>query len=258
MIWDDQGAIATAIQGLTLQFVPQSSLSKRFDTPHNAPHNETNNASGDRSSGDRSSGDRSSGNRVNQTHITAVQNWLYELGWQAQPKTPPSVAADANTNAPWLIFSDAAGGQGTDGVGDRIATALQAQGETCVVVKAASQYEATSEQTYHINPTSSEDLERLFNDVMPSLITPQGDLSCRIVYGWALDMDESAVDRLAIQQSAWGGLLHVVQVLAQFPSLNAQLWLLTQATQTLDIPTPINLPAIHPVGLGSDPTVRTA
>ncbi|MEM9217871.1 MAG: aminotransferase class I/II-fold pyridoxal phosphate-dependent enzyme [Cyanobacteria bacterium P01_F01_bin.150] len=225
VIWDDQGAIATTIHGMTLQFVPQQSLSKLFADTNISQYRSNR-----------------SDVRTDNPQVDSSKDWLYQFVWQpqAQPtaNSPTDPPPTTHHPLPWLIFADST--RKSDGVGDRIVTELQAQGQTCMIIKTALQYNAISEHDYQINPTAPDDAVKLLNDVMPELITPQGELGCRIVYLWALDMDKSA-DGLDAQHKALGGILNLVQALAQFPALDAQLWLLTQGTQTLDVPTPINL-----------------
>ena len=216
-IWDDSGAIATQIIGMTLQYVSHASLPKLLGTVE-----------------------------ANLENHPSIQDWLYELVWQARPKSA-STSSPESTNvqntSTWIIFAD------RQGVGDRVAAALQEKGNIdpaqtnphCVLVTATDQYAVTSEGAYTLNPEAPEEFVQLLTDLIPTLMTDQGQLGCRITYLWGLDMDESLVGDVASQHQACGGLLHLVQAIAQFPALDARLWLITQGTQTVDVPIPLNL-----------------
>ncbi|MEA5472132.1 aminotransferase class I/II-fold pyridoxal phosphate-dependent enzyme, partial [Spirulina sp. 06S082] len=68
-IWDETGAIAATIAGMTLQYVSNVSLEQKFAT-------------------------------------TSPQDWCYELVWQPQPRSQSSSPPDAPI---WLIFGDRQG-----------------------------------------------------------------------------------------------------------------------------------------------------
>ncbi len=216
VLWDDTGAIAAQITGMTLQYVSRPSLQRLLGV-----------------------------SKVPEVKPTGC-DWLYDLVWRPQPNArgdAQSEAVSPEASDAWLIFADA------QGVGRRIADGLEKRGDRCFVIRPGDQYRSASESghsepTYTLNPAVADGFMQLFNDLTPTLIAEQGRLACRIVYLWALDMlemDEGTLGNLAAQQQTCGGVLHLVQALAQFPALTARLWLVTQEAQAVEGPAPLRL-----------------
>lgn len=200
-IWDETGAIAAEIEGMTLQSVSHSSLQQLFGTPQARP------------------GD---------------QECLYDLVWQAQAK-PRSDAFPQQQHPTWLIFAD------TRGIGEQITVALEERGDHCFVITPGHQYRQLSDRTYTLNPSTPDEFEQLLVDLSVTAVAEQGHLAYRMVYLWGLDTDERALGNLTSQQHSCGSLLHLVQAMARFRTLTARLWLVTQGTQAVDVPAPLSL-----------------
>ncbi len=204
LIWDDTGSLAAQMTGMTLQYVKHDALKQLVGTPKLQPSPQV-----------------------------VGQDWVYSLTWQPHTKAPQTSTTD---NATWLLFTD------TQGIGNRLATALREQGNRCFIIQAGEQYQASLEDNiYRLNPSKPDDFDQLFTDLLPTLIAEQqGKLNCQIGYLWALDTAQEQVT-LVDQQQNCGGLLHLVLALAQMPALSARLWLITQATQAVEVQSSVQL-----------------
>ena len=227
-IWNDAGDLCAQLEGMRLKYVSHSSLARLFGQAEDAeiePSQRLDNSAKD------------------------SQSWLYELDWQLKPKE-----SDGGDRHPqnWLIFSE------TQSEGVLESTALNAsmqiaqqledentsskQNRIFKVFRDKAYQTVPEEDVYRLNPTNPQDFEQLLMDLTPLLLNEQGELSCRIVYAWALDAnDGDFAGDLDVQQYVCGGAIALVKALSQFPALSAKLWLLTQSAQPVESPHPLNL-----------------
>ncbi|QSJ15496.1 SDR family NAD(P)-dependent oxidoreductase [Nostoc sp. UHCC 0702] len=121
----------------------------------------------------------------------------------------------------WLILAD------TQGIGVKLATHLQAQGETCIIASPGAEYRQLHEQTYQINPTQPQDWQQLLTKITPL----QG-----VVHLWSLDAAKAealtSADLETASQLGCGSTLQLVQALTTIQTAKPpRLWLVTQNTQ---------------------------
>ncbi len=201
-IWDESGDLAARITGMTLRYVNRSALHQIFG--------------------------------VSKQPAT-TNDWLYDFAWRAQPKK--EIEPSSKQLPAWLIFAD------EQGIGEQIAIALREKGDRCFFVQKGEYYQASPEaDLYSLEATTPEAFTQLLTDLSLTLITEQqGDLSCRMLYLWALDADERTLGQLDEQVQVCGEFLSLVQAIAQFPALSTRLWLTTQAAQAVDGPSALNL-----------------
>ena len=163
-----------------------------------------------------------------QTTERDTSNWLYEVEWQVKPRVEPGSIQEIEENeqGSWLIFAD----QG--GVGTALAKLLEERGERCVLVFAGDGYESSENGYLRINPAHSEDVQRLFSEVLET-----NRQSCRgVVHLWSLDaapVEETTVSSLkADQVLGCGSVLHLVQALVKIGwSESPRLLLITRGAQ---------------------------
>jgi acyl transferase domain-containing protein/acyl carrier protein len=127
------------------------------------------------------------------------QDWLYEVAWQPKISNGAPIPKDAGR---WLIFTD------KNGVGNQLATLLQAQGQQTILVSAAQENEHFKQ------------LLQKHKDQVPY----RG-----VIYLWAAD-DQGNED---VYTTA---LFHCVNVLDLVQSINdvgTRLWLVTRNTQPI-------------------------
>ncbi|MEL6471538.1 MAG: aminotransferase class I/II-fold pyridoxal phosphate-dependent enzyme [Cyanobacteria bacterium J06623_4] len=210
-IWDETGAIAAHITGMTLKYVSATSLQRLFQKT------------------------------TAQTEKTvpaaqSPQDWLYRLAWQPQSQRPES-STHPDTPQTWLIFAD------SQSVGEQVAATLSMQSHRVFLVAADAKYQyVPADNVLTLNPAQPEDFARLFSDLLPELVAQQqGDLSCQILYCLGLDAEEGKLGELSAQEPVCAGVLHLVQAIAAMPALSARLWLVTQMAQAIDTPSPLNL-----------------
>ena len=153
------------------------------------------------------------------------RDYLYEIVWQ--PKEIRSTTPlHQEKPGSWLIFSD------TSGIGEKLATLLQAQGERCVLVFAGQHYNQVQHNHYTINPTTVQDFQHLLEDSLAASYPPGRG----IVHLWNLSNDfqkqPNQADLQSTQLLGCGSVLHLVQSIVQsdwhqFP----RLWLVTRGGQ---------------------------
>ncbi len=174
-----------------------------------------------------------------------IDDWLYELQWQAQQLKAVEPAASAG-RASWLIFAD------KGGVGDALSALLEARGERSILVVPGDSYAQTDSDQYRIHPERAEDISRLFE---ASLHPDQP--GCRgVVHLWGLDAprpDETTAASLnAAQAVGCGSVLLLAQALARTESDDVpRLWVATQGAQAVgEISRPLSLAQSPMWGLG--------
>ena len=153
----------------------------------------------------------------------ALQEWLYELQWQAQPRRQPSVETAVSTPGMWLLLAD------RRGVGQALATFLEERGQRCVLVEAGTTYARVTANQWQLNPTCPADYTQLLADVVDHGSIPlQG-----VVHLWLLDTAEpdvlSDATLTAAQRVACGSVVPLVQQLVQYAGKQTpRLWVVTR------------------------------
>ncbi|MEO8519744.1 MAG: type I polyketide synthase [Acidobacteriota bacterium] len=159
-----------------------------------------------------------------------VADWFYELEWKPRSVAPfAAQEADVPVEAPgrpWLMFAD--GG----GVGEMLASLLEARGEPCVLVFAGDDHGAQARgRTVLIDPDAAA-VGRLLADA-----EHRGAGYGGVIHLWSLDyeslqptLDELRAAQQVICQSAW----RIVQALAglDLPS-PPRLWLVTSGAMSV-------------------------
>ena len=119
----------------------------------------------------------------------------------------------------WLIFAD------SQGIGQQLATRLMAKGNICILVFSGDKYEQLAEQTFKINPTSSDDFERLIDRLDTQSLHS-------IVHFWSLDSVVTDLDMA--NNRGCIAVLHLVQSLVK-KGFSKPLWLITRNSQAVGL-----------------------
>ena len=185
-LFDETGAMVAKLEGLTLRYISRKSL-QRFLLQQRED----------------------------------LENWLYEIAWQANAAEGNRPSKEKQESGSWLIFAD------QQGIGVKLADKLTAQGDRCVLVFEGQTYEKVHAQRYHVNP-EPKDFQRLLEDIRQDQPPLRG-----VIYLWSLE--ETGKDTLmqAAQVKGCGSVLHLVQSLTQEWSELPRLWLVTRATQAV-------------------------
>lgn len=129
------------------------------------------------------------------------QDWLYKLAWQ--PSSPNEARIPKDATGSWLIFTD------KNGVGNQLATLLEAQGQQAVLVS-----------------TYQEDFKQLLQKHLTQ--APYRG----VIYLWAAnEQDNEDINPYATAQFHCVNVLHLVQVIAE---VGTRLWLVTRNTQPIN------------------------
>ncbi len=158
-----------------------------------------------------------------------LDDWLYELTWKPFDRQTVSKQSVAGT---WVILTD------ENGVGDRVASMLEAQGGTCVLVRQGESYQQVDQTHWHIDPYKPEHFQQLFLDIQ----RPENQSYRGVIHLWSLDNPFDArstneqTDSLlqSTQSQISGGILHLVQAMAQTLTSEVRLWLVTRGVYQLD------------------------
>ena len=130
----------------------------------------------------------------------------------------------------WLVLADA------DGVGDRLGELLEADGESCVLVKAGAESRRVDDRLHLVAPSQPEALRGVLESILRGdggAEAEAGSLPCRgIVHLWGLDADAGALDTGL--EHTLGSALQVAQIAATArPAAGPapRLWLVTRGAQ---------------------------
>lgn len=159
-----------------------------------------------------------------QVTTAAINEWLYEIAWQAKPSAANQATLPEGPGN-WLIFAD------QQGVGLTIAKQLKAQGKRCLLVYPGTTYELTSTDQWQVNPTRPEDFVQLLQEAVGDGERPfQG-----VVHLWSLSETDSTAMTSAELEAAVAvsnsSVLHLVQALEGETAVTPQLWLVTRGAQ---------------------------
>jgi acyl transferase domain-containing protein/acyl carrier protein len=167
-----------------------------------------------------------------QLKSTSIQDWLYQLEWQLQPRHQNS-EKQLNRNGIWLIFAD------SQGLGQSLALELEREGNTCLLVYAGESYQHLSTGSWSINPSCITDFQRLLAESNLGEIALQG-----VIHLWSLettlvDLDLSTSTLEQAQILSCGSALHLIQTLTKQNNLDGEislprLWLITRGVISVD------------------------
>ena len=155
--------------------------------------------------------------------LRSPQHWLYELAWKPLPSVPEFSTPESDTGQ-WLIFAD------QKGVGEQLATQLEQQGGTSVIVYRGETCEQVSLNQWQLRLREPAD----YLQVCQTLADGQTWLG--VVHLWSLDskdLEELTVSNLQESQHlGCGSVLHLVQALNQLAESHSSpgLWLITQGS----------------------------
>jgi acyl transferase domain-containing protein len=155
---------------------------------------------------------------------------LYELEWvdaaQADSSQKTSVASKASQWAPttrdWVVLSN-------ERCGDHLAESLTALGHSCVTVRPGVGFKHIDAQTFEVNPTSVDDMQRLLR----AHTTPGSG----IIHAWSLTEGEALPDIDGILEAQSRGSLSAAALVRAVATLSLarppRVWLITHGTQTV-------------------------
>ena len=137
-----------------------------------------------------------------QTMLGKTENpetdWLYEVVWREQNRSP--LTQDLHPPQPrhWLLFADR-----SDSI-DRLASLLRDRGETCTLVFPGQTYEAIGPNEYRLNPGVVEQFGQLWASLPPI----DG-----IVHAWGWEQPDTLTAQTLENEAllSCGSLLHLVQ-----------------------------------------------
>jgi len=158
---------------------------------------------------------------------------FYEIEWRSQPLeriAPP--AAGTNGHAGWIVLTD-----GSGGLGEALAERIEAHGESCVRVSRGDGYASLGDDQYRVDPTRSDDFDRLLRDAFGGQpgncrgLVHLGGLDAAPPQLTTLESLDADLDRVC------GGALHLVQALerleGQTKSARPRLVLVTRGVQSV-------------------------
>ncbi len=172
----------------------------------------------------------------------ALQQCLYEVQWQVQPRPQSSNGAVRGAGGgTWLLMVD------RGGVGQALASLLEARGQRCMLVEPGATFVRIGNNCWQINTALPEDYRRLLAEVPVNETAPFRG----VVHLWNMDTaapESLTGDRLAaLQHVGCGSVLYLVQTLAQARWLvKPHLWVVTRGASTAG-------PAAEPFALGQAP-----
>lgn len=154
-----------------------------------------------------------------------LDDWLYELSWQHQPRQPVAEGTAPQAAARWLLFAD------RQGVAARLAESLRAQGGRCWMAYEGSSFRGLSADEFELRPDQAEDLRKL----LQASNSAQSPLT-GIVHLWSLDSPAASQTTIAALDSAQrrscGAVVELVRELSRTAAgVSPRVWLVTQGAQ---------------------------
>lgn len=161
------------------------------------------------------------------SHQTKIQqeytDWFYEMQWQPKPleKLEPLPSREPGS---WIILADHLG------IGENLATLLEAQGENCTVVHSSLEERTLQAGETLLDPADAEAMQKLIEQTKTQQV-------CRgVVHLWGLNTtsrEETTISSLEQDcQLTLTSALHLIQALARIKAPQLPLlWLVTQGTQ---------------------------
>ena len=152
----------------------------------------------------------------------AEQTLLLAKGPRLEAQAQPVEVSEPEKPGSWLIFTD------NQGVGQALAERFKAYEQTPILISHSETYQHIEANRFQLNPTCPEHIQQLIDTVNAP--------TCRgIIHLWSLDTLENATAAIESAQTLGClSVLYLVQALAQVNWENTpQLWLVTQATQTV-------------------------
>ncbi|EDN72136.1 conserved hypothetical protein [Beggiatoa sp. SS] len=150
------------------------------------------------------------------------------------PKRFPVEVSEPEKPGSWLIFTD------NQGVGQALAERFKAYEQTPILISHSETYQHVEANRFQLNPTRPEHIQQLIETVRAEQPACRG-----IIHLWSLDTLENTTAVIESAQTLGClSVLYLVQALAQVNWENTpQLWLVTQATQTVgDLNSPFGCP----------------
>jgi len=207
---DEVGGLIAQITGMTLRYIHPRSLQRLFQTADSALAIATTNQE----------------MQIMETAPPADEplpdpDWLYGVSWEAST-TPVAIAAEPGI---WLAFLP------SNGVGTRLVEHLQSREDTVLRVYVGDSFTQDAEY-FTVNPQNPADFQ--------ALIQATGVASLRgILHLWSLEARDTA-ELMEAQRLGCGSALHLIQALLKSnASAPPPLWLVTQATQSVQPTDPI-------------------
>jgi NADPH:quinone reductase-like Zn-dependent oxidoreductase/SAM-dependent methyltransferase/acyl carrier protein len=145
------------------------------------------------------------------------------------PRISPSTRSVPASRGRWLLLTDSAG------VGRGLQTALEDQGEECILVSAGKKFDRRDRGHFEIDAGCPEDFQRVLRE---SGCSNESALH-GVMYLWPLDASPTSSKGWETLkediQKGCGGLLHLVQALVSGGNLLAnRLWIVTRGAQPVD------------------------
>ncbi|BAY50153.1 beta-ketoacyl synthase (plasmid) [Scytonema sp. HK-05] len=172
-----------------------------------------------------------------EVQAAVIKDWLYEVQWQQMPQRLQTPEQEGLEYPPgtWVVFADASG------VGQALGEILQRRGQNCVLVYTGEAYQTLKTGTWSINPTSPEDYERLFQEVLGTGVPPLKG----IIHLWSLEAalpDALCITTLEQAQNLGSrSVLYLLQtVVKHYESPSPRLWLVTRGA----VPAGSELPGV--------------
>ncbi|HEX8434011.1 SDR family NAD(P)-dependent oxidoreductase, partial [Archangium sp.] len=136
---------------------------------------------------------------------------LYGLEWQSAART---ASATGQARGTWLLLCD------RGGVGEQLASCIEARGQACVRVYAGT---APRPEALAVSPGDAGTLERLWRERFGA-----GTPCAGVVYLWGLDV--TGVEGTALREACLG-VSSVLRALESAPESGGRLWLVTREAQ---------------------------
>ncbi|MGK3959667.1 SDR family NAD(P)-dependent oxidoreductase [Sorangium sp. So ce118] len=164
-----------------------------------------------------------------------IQPWLHELGWRSMP--PASPPALSSTPGHWVVLVD------EEGLGDRLAEALEASGATCSRLRLGTSARRLAEHVWTCDPTP-ESLGAWWSERAAERGAARG-----VIHLWSLNGAAREGDALgaALERGVESALALLLGVLKTARQERPRAWFVTRGAVSVGSGDPVTAPAQAPL-----------
>ena len=160
-----------------------------------------------------------------QLKTKTLTDFAYQLEWQEQPRN--TSIEIAHSKGYWIIFAD------SSTLTQKLVEKIEGRGQTGLLVYASDTFRQLESSAWTLNPTLTEDFEKLIDSILES-----NSLPCLgIVHLWS--MNEASSNELSLStfdrvlKHGCSSVLHLIQNLSTYEGFtNFRLWLVTRGACT--------------------------
>lgn len=156
---------------------------------------------------------------------SGLDSWFYQIEWQAARRR----FAPLNANGYWLVLGD------EDNLSHNIVAQLTGAGAETGFVSIGKKYNQVASNRWQINPTSYDDMRKVFTEIATQESTLAGVISLWSILQANQSMTGDTLDKY--QNTVMASALNLSKLVPEFASPSTRLWFVTRGAEPVaDVP----------------------